>query len=138
MKSKELEFLIKDEGYAQDVGSYPCARVAEFGEVELVDAKKPVTKRKQITIQFDYPLHKPTSLVFKSKRGFTLKDLFRCVYVGYNKIYREEGVAPMIPGMYNRQTSNGKYGIWGHIMEDLYLEGMREVKPGKFELSIGS
>lgn len=135
---KNFEFLIKDEEFAKDVGSYPCARVVEFGEVSIIDAAKLATKRKQIAIKFDYPLNNPIELTFKSKNGFTLGDLFCCIYTGYKKIYREEGDAPMIPGMYNRQTSNGKYGIWGHVIDDLYLEGATEVKPGKFELSIGS
>ncbi len=40
--------------------------------------------------------------------------------------------------MLNRKRSNGKYGIWGHDIDDLYLEGATEVKPGEFELAIGS
>lgn len=34
----------------------------------------------------------------------------------------EEG---LIPGMYNRVRTNGKYGIWGHELGDLLLVGMK-------------
>jgi hypothetical protein len=145
VKKKSFEFFQKDEEFKQDVGCYPCFRVVEFeeaapqGNKELIDAKKLVTKRKQITIHFDYPLTNETKIKFKSKTGFTLKNLFKCIYNGYTKIYKEEGEDPgMIDGMYNRRPSNGKYGIWGYVIDDLYLEGATEVKPGEFELSIGS
>ena len=137
---KSFEFLQKDEEFKKEVGSYPCYRVEEFPDAnELINSDQVITRRKTITIRFDYPLTNKTSLTFKRKDGFTVKDFFRCVYQGYKKIYKEEGEDPgMIQGMFNRQTSHGKYGIWGHVMSDLYLEGAWETKPGVFKLSIGS
>jgi len=127
--------------YATQLTSF---QVAEFPDVaegakELIGANKKITSRQRIRIKFDYPLKNATILTFRSKNGFTLKNFFQCVFMGYTRIYKDEGANPgMIPGMLNRASSNGKYGIWGHVMEDLYLEGATEVRPGKFELSMGS
>lgn len=35
-----------------------------------------------------------------------------------------EGNPGHIPGMLNRGTTNGPYGIWGHDFEDLYFENI--------------
>jgi hypothetical protein len=101
-----------------------------------------VTPVDRILIQFDYPLNNAIQLEFENTGGFTALDFLRCVHEGYLRIYQEEEAAVGNPGhitgMFNRATSSGPHGIWGHDMEDLVLEGAMEIEPGKFELMIGS
>jgi len=98
----------------------------EFDRNSLVDPDELVIQEEKITIEFRYPLSVKVYMEFESKRGFTNMDLFRCVYEGYKKIYDEEEAEAGDPGiyekLYNRKPSQGKYGIWGHYMNDLFLE----------------
>lgn len=104
----------------------------------IKDADELITKKKEIVIKFDYPLSTPAEMKFKSTKGFTRKKIFECIHKGYKKIYASEKDPGHIPGMYNRKTSEGKYGIWGHDIGDLVVEEVQQTKPGYFTLSIGS
>ena len=110
----------------------------------LINGDEIVADSPEITIVFRYPLSGEFELNFKALNDsfFTRKDFWRAVYEGYLKIYGEEdtavGTTDNIPGMCNRAVSEGPYGIWGHHIGDLYLEGVREISPNKFELSMGS
>ena len=108
----------------------------------LIDGDEIVADSPEITIVFNYPLKHKFEFEFTNDNNFTRKDFWRVVYEGYLRIYEEEDVAVgstgNIPGLFNRATSNGPYGIWGHHIDDLYLEGVREVSTNKFELSMGS
>lgn len=110
----------------------------------LINGDEVVAESPKITIVFSYPLNGKFELEFKALNDsfFTRKDFWRAVYEGYLKIYGEEetavGPTDNIPGMCNRAVSEGPYGIWGHHIGDLYLEGVREISPNKFELSMGS
>lgn len=131
-----------------------CPRVCDFLEHfsqkelgtpcddELIDPDTIVISRDKITITFSYPLERETKLTFTNPGGFSRYDFFRCVYEGYKNIYaQEEAVAGNpgnIPGMLNRARSDGPYGIWGHVMEDLFLEGITDKGDGNYELVIGS
>lgn len=131
--------IIEEDGYEA------CPRVADFPTTTpdmIVGGNPLVTERTTIQINFDYPLSRPVCLEFSNPHGFTCYDFFKAVYDGYSKIYREEdaqeGDPGMVDGMFNRNSSEGAYGIWGHYMEDLFLEGFREVEPGVYNLGIGS
>ena len=42
----------------------------------------------------------------------------------------EDGVTnqvPNLPGTYNRQMTEGDYGIWGHALEDLIYNGSAQI-----------
>jgi len=61
----------------------------------------------------------------------------------YKKIYDEEEKQVGDPGtyesLYNRRESNDPYGIWGHYLDDLYLELIRyNPKTRIVNLAIGS
>lgn len=78
------------------------------------------------TLIIDYPLTNPFEEKFMTPpEGLTRIGLFTHIASSYKKIYKEEdeevGDPGMIPGMMNRQTSDGKYGIWGHGLGDLVL-----------------
>ena len=99
---------------------------SEYTRNRIVDPDELVIKEEKITIRFTYPLSVKVYLEFENEGGFTKLDLFRCIYEGYKKIYDEEENEVGDPGiyerLYNRRESHGKYGIWGHYIEDLFLE----------------
>lgn len=77
-------------------------------------------------------------------RFFTRADLARAVAARYNAIYDEEAkttaVEPgYIPGMLNRNRTNGRYGIWGHDIGDLVLHTVEhDPVTGVYTLGIDS
>lgn len=100
----------------------------------------------------DYPLNKPIEIIIKpnSPEGFTRENLIRLVSGEYNRIYLEEeesAKTKTIPvdkreGIINRNQTDGKYGIWGHDIDDLDLSSIivHKLKNGlvKLELYIES
>ena len=60
------------------------------------------------------------------------------MYEGYKKIYAAEEDPGTEDPVLNRGRSEGPYGIYGHYLEDLILESVVEIAPGKFTLGIGS
>ena len=81
-----------------------------------------VTKLNAITIEFSYPIDKPTTFSFESQNGFTLREFAACVLGGYRTIYKKAR----------------SYGVWGHCLGDLFIEGIEERSPGVFHLVMGS
>ncbi len=102
----------------------------------------------EIKIEFDYPLKTKFTFNFKNDKGFTRKQLVNHIVETYKLIYREEEetiqnqkiIPPKERGpMLNRNETDGKYGIFGHDIEDLWLEGMTYDKDRLLvTLSIGS
>lgn len=85
-----------------------------------------------ITILFNYPLNNDYYFTFMTDGtlGFTRGYLLRCIVDKYIEIYQEEedtlSQHPVIPvnqrvGLLNRNQTDGKYGIWGHDLNDLSL-----------------
>ena len=144
MKEKLREFEINcmmdyfGDGEVVEIGQ-PVSRVRR---AKMVDPDGVVVTDEDVRIKFDYPLGHEVVLDFHSRKGFTRKQFWKAIHDGYKRIYDEEesavGDPGTIPGMYNRAASNGPHGIWGHAMGDLVVEGVTEVEPCTFELSIGS
>jgi hypothetical protein len=81
---------------------------------------------KVYTLVIDYPLNKPFKGTFKTpSNGMNRQQFAELATKTYQMIYKieedQEGPTPNIPGMYNRQTSNGPFGIWGHDIGDLTI-----------------
>ena len=141
-KWQDFDVIYNDD---DDDSEGRCPRVAGFPHVKpegIVGGNRQVTNLERIWITFDYPLSQPSTRQFFNEGGWTLYDFYRAVYEGYVKIYAEEegaaGDPGLIPGMLNRARSEGPHGIWGHGIEDLFLEGYQEVAPGEFKLGMGS
>ncbi len=122
-----------------------CVQVADYldrSKLDLVDPNEKVTDLERLNITFDYPLTTPVVIGFSNAGGFTRMDLFRVIYEGYKSIYDREEIAcgktDNIPGMLNRQTSGGPFGIWGHYMGDLFIEAVEIYDDGTVELGMGS
>ena len=64
-----------------------------------------------------------------SDKGFTRQRLLQEISNNYYKLYDEEEKSATIKTihldkrttMYNRNQTNGKYGVWGHDIADLVL-----------------
>jgi hypothetical protein len=87
-----------------------------------------ITPSKTLVFMLDYPLNKPVYFQLKMRKpGIQLKHLVRAVQRAYRKIYQVEATtsnieAGHIPGMLNRNETDGTYGIWGHDLDDLVIE----------------
>ena len=94
----------------------------------------------------DYPFRKEFRFDAESKNGFTRAQLLRDISSAYYKIYKEEeqtATTKTIPAekrttTYNRNQTNGIYGIWGHDIADLVLAEILVCKDssGKIILSL--
>lgn len=115
-------------------------RIETDAKVEQPDAV--FDNASTIEVEFEYPLAKPARVIFKAANGFSRQTFFNEVRETYRHIYKQEAlttkIAPdMLPGLGNRNTTDGKYGIWGHVLDDLYLEGAQK-RDGVWHLGMGS
>jgi hypothetical protein len=103
---------------------------------------------KEVELEIDYPLNE----IYKGKlttssKGFTRKELIEEISKRYHQIYEEEEATAKtktIPrekrkGLINRNETDGKYGIWGHDLSDLFMTGIDvyKTKEGKIVLRLG-
>lgn len=97
-------------------------------EDEPIEPNEP----KYVTLILDYPLD--DDYEFKiypdDKRGFTRGHLIREIKRTYDRVYAEEEettTVPVgnIPGMLNRVSTDGNYGVWGHDLGDLALQTVK-------------
>lgn len=79
--------------------------------------------------QILYPITNPINVKEKLEDGWSIGDICMSIANNYHKIYQEENETTQIPaghmidvGLMNRNETNGKYGIWGHDIEDLCIE----------------
>jgi hypothetical protein len=128
-----------------DYGFNPCLPVADRSPhiQDLLNPKDIVIADEEIQIEYDYPLSRKVRFSHRRKGGWTRIALARAIRKDYARIYREEdeacGPTDYIPGMLNRDFSDGPYGIWGHDIDDLAIEGVTYYKKtGIVRLSIGS
>jgi len=97
--------------------------------LQLIQKDEIVVRSNKVTVIIDYPLTNEYRFTLASDSGFTRARLVKEISRAYYKIYREEEATASvktIPGSerkttYNRNRTNGKYGIWGHDIADLVL-----------------
>lgn len=99
--------------------------------------------RSEITVIIDYPLSRPCSLHISGSGPVTVGRFCKAVSDMYHVIYKEEErtstiAESNIPGMLNRAATDGKYGVWGHGIGDLFLEGAGRRADGTWFLYMGS
>lgn len=95
-----------------------------------------VIKENSVKIIIDYPLTNQYEFTITSNNGFSRKQLLSEINLHYFKLYEEEeksATVKTIPidkrtTMYNRNQTNGKYGIWGHDIADLVLSEIEVYK----------
>lgn len=84
-------------------------------------------------LEIDYPLDRPAKFKINTgKNGMSLVVLLGKIGKYYHKVYEQEDL-----DIANHKE--GRYGIWGHDIEDLSLEGLDiNHKRKTIKLSIGS
>jgi hypothetical protein len=94
----------------------------------------------EYTFRYRYPLRRAATFNHVLTPEMTGEDLLVLGRIDYEEIYRQEeataGDPGYIPGMLNRQSSEGPYGIWGHDFSDLYFESV-EIMPETKMISFG-
>ncbi len=96
---------------------------------QLINKDEIVVKDDTITLLIDYPLTNECRLKINSKHGFTRGELVMEVSKAYYKLFEEEEATATVKTIpvekrttvYNRNQTNGRYGIWGHDIADLML-----------------
>jgi hypothetical protein len=127
---------------------------SNYGHIHIADPTETVRHLKnpdeivipmwKIIIIIVYPLNNPVRVELNSnlEYGFERAELAGKIALAYQKIYREEdeavGPTGNIPGMFNRKTSFGPYGIWGHHIDDLDLIRVEQIENNIFGLSVDS
>ena len=115
----------------------------EDDETKL-DPNEIIIPKQEITIIYDYPLADEFLFTHHTTNpaGFTREALSKAIMDQYRQIYEEEdaedGDPGLVPGMYNRAASHGKYGIWGHVIEDLILHTLHVHADGAYTLGLDS
>jgi hypothetical protein len=91
-----------------------------------------ITSNSPPTLKIDYPLTNSYQEKLDSCT-YTLVEIASIICLTYQKIYKEEKESTQLPvesiasrtngssGLINRARTNGKYGIYGHCLDDLLL-----------------
>jgi hypothetical protein len=113
----------------------------------LIEPDKEVIPYNKVTLIIDYPLN--NAAIFEligNGHGFTRRQLILEISKKYHLIYKEEetsATTKTVPsekreGLYNRNQTDGKYGVWGHDLSDLDLSSIDVIKgaDGKIYLNL--
>ena len=126
----------------QEPGRAAVVKVLDFDTLKVIGKSDMLLdERNEITVVIDYPLTKPCKL-YISGGPITAERFCKAVSDMYHVIYKEEDrtspePAGLVPGMLNRSTTSGKYGVWGHGIGDLVLEAA-ERSNGVWRIMVGS
>jgi hypothetical protein len=101
----------------------------DFEEEDLrLDKDEIVVRQRQVEVEYTYPLTRPVRFTHTTSNpdGFSRREICEQIMQKYHDIFAEEeadagGDPGTIPGMWNRQTTQGRYGIWGHSLDQLVL-----------------
>lgn len=94
------------------------------------------------TVKLDYPLTTPYE--FKIYGATLVGEIVWLIAQAYVAIYEEELATATVaegfaaPDSLNRNKTDGKYGIWGHGIEDLVVEEIAINDPYTISVFIGS
>ena len=101
----------------------------------LIEKDEIVIPETRITVIIDYPLSTNYKFELISEDGFTRAQLIKEISKHYYQLYDEEEKTATIKTVplkerkiYNRNQTNGKYGIWGHDIGDLVLDEIHVYK----------
>ena len=122
----ELVTTISFEVKTSNLKDYPGG-IIPYASIEkatddipnLMNKDKVVIHDTTIRVIIDYPLNKPCTFRLSSASGFTTSALLAAISKQYYLVYEEEEKTATIKTlpmkkrkMYNRNETNGKYGIW--------------------------
>lgn len=129
---KTIEFKVTTNNRKDfEDGIIPWAQIEnpDLDIPNLIDKDEIVIDTNDVTVIIDYPLSNEYRFKINSKKGLTREALLKHISEHYYNIYKEEEETASIKtipqskriGIYNRNETNGKYGIWGHDLADLVL-----------------
>lgn len=114
----------------------------EVSECDRLPSDTPLGLDGIFTFVYDYPLSKKATFDHPLISSVSAIDILAIAKADYEFIYAAEeaddGPTENIPGMLNRASSDGRYGIWGHCIEDLFFEGIKIDESNIVEFVIGS
>jgi hypothetical protein len=130
----EIDFAVKANAEQMadfKDGVVPWASIKDAAQDAkiLIDADTVIITANSATLTIDYPVKAPVSFKIESENGFTKAELLEKVGQTYQEIYTTEEATSTIKtvplaerkGLINRNTTDGKYGVWGHDIDDLDL-----------------
>jgi len=136
-----FDIYVDDKEFYNKYGHHRCFQVAFDDSEEVLGKDEIITHAKKVTVIFSYPLSGEFKFEFKNSQGkMTRREFALFIQSTYRRIYHEEtsGQVENIVGMLNRQRTDGPYGIWGHHIGDLVIEGVRHTGDNVYTLIIGS
>ena len=126
-----ISYNIKTNDLANfEDGKIPWIRIdsAQIEIQNLIGKDEIVINESKVTIIVDYPLTNTYIFELTSLSGFTRTQLIYEISKQYYQLYDEEERTAKIKTLpleqrtiYNRNRTDGKYGIWGHDIGDLVL-----------------
>lgn len=129
-----------DKLYSTWMEEHPEEYGAEMGKVKPNEEILPAGKYK---LTIDYPLS--TEFIEEKEFGkpVTREEMVKWIVDSYHYIYAiEDETSPipagLIPGMLNRETTTGNFGIWGHDIEDLLLHTIFVDENNEIEVGVDS
>jgi len=121
-------------------GKIPWIRI-DSPQIEiqnLIDKDETVIKESNVIVFVDYPLTNTYTFELTSPKGFTRTQLIYEISKQYYQLYDEEERTAKTKTLsleqrtiYNRNRTDGKYGIWGHDIGDLVLAEIIVYKTSK-------
>lgn len=106
----------------------------------LEDKEKILLPKQEYKMTILYPLtHPHTVRIITGSNGMTRSELGKIILYEYKKIYSDDEAVSGRPTYHHteprRIMSLGPYGIWGHDLEELWLQSL-EVDPDKKEIHL--
>lgn len=139
-----ISFKVKTDSKDFKDGIIPWASIEKPQQdiPNLIGKDEIVIKQTSIKVIIDYPLTNQYEFSLTSQSGFTRSLLLTEISKHYYKLYEEEEKTATIKTipmekrtkMYNRNHTNGKYGVWGHDIADLVLAEISLYKKSNGEL----
>ena len=137
-----FDVYVNDKEFHGKYGHNRCFQIAYDDPEEVLGKDDIITHAKKATVIFRYPLTEEFKFEFKNSQGkITRREFVLFIQSTYRYIYNKEAEnkkSKRVMGIYNRQSSNGPYGIWGHHIDDLVIEGVRHIGNNVYTLIIGS
>ena len=139
----------KDDPYVCTCGEAWAGRVLGLRDEEYAkltfNEKKYIADHPEVDCVIDYPLSRPCKFKIKFNKWITPLDVIDQICKKYQEIYKEEDKTAIMEirsentPCLNRSRTDGKWGIWGHSIEDLVIERLYlDTDKNKIDMFIGS
>lgn len=130
-----IDMRTKGDGFAMPLTEKGVEK--RIGELDDPDTVV-ISGTKAVVITVDYPLENPAEVtVAVPAKGLTRRELYLAIATAYQQTYAEEEETTSVPvetvaeraerlglggvHLINRAPTDGKHGIWGHVLDDLVL-----------------